>query len=502
METGVIEPLLQKIRADQPDADTELVRRAFEFADRAHAGQKRRSNEPYILHCVRTAETLAEMRLPAPIIVAGLLHDVPEDTTVSLDAIRREFGPDVASMVSGITKLSKIRYRGIDRYVENLRKMFVAMASDVRVIMIKFADRIDNLETLDALQPDKRLRIALESLEIYAPIANRLGMNEIRSRIEDLAFRHAWPEEFARTAAMAKKAIGEKAGYIERVRAELTIKLKEADIPYLQIQGRLKHIYSLYLKLQKYNCDVMHIYDLIALRIIVPQMADCYATLGIIHRRWRPLKDRFKDYISVPKPNGYQSLHTTVFCDKGEIVEFQVRTAEMHEAAEQGIAAHWKYDESGKKATAALNRQLGWVKELVERTRSIRRRETTDAEFAESMRIDVFQNRIFVFTPKGDVIDLPEGATPIDFAYSVHSGLGDKCVSAKINERIVSLDDRLSSGDCCEIITDKNRRGPSPDWLKFVVTDNARGHIKTRIKGREADALASRTPASGGRKRK
>jgi GTP diphosphokinase / guanosine-3',5'-bis(diphosphate) 3'-diphosphatase len=478
-----VDNLIQKIRLYQPQADLDMVRLAFDYANNAHAGQKRLSSEPYIVHSLKTAEQLANMRLPVPIVIAGLLHDIPEDTTVTLEDIHNNFGADIASMVAGITKLGKIKYRGIDRYVENLRKMFVAMASDIRVILIKFADRIHNLETLAALPPNKRLRIALESLEIYAPIANRLGMNEIKSRIEDLAFKHAMPKEYEWVSALATKAIKIKKNYIDRIQKIVEHELRRSSVPFLRIEGRVKHLYSLYRKLLKYDRDIVQIHDFIALRIIVPQVGDCYAVLGLIHKLWKPLKGRIKDYIAMPKPNGYQSLHTTVFCEDGEIVEFQIRTEKMHEEAERGIYAHWQYDEDGKKASAAVRRQLAWVQELADQRWS-RSGDQGEGEALDTMRIDVFQNRIFVFTPNGDVIDLPEDATPVDFAYSIHSQLGDTCVGARVNDEIVSLDTKLTSGDICEIIVDKNRKGPNPDWMSFVKTGCARSHIKSQTKSK------------------
>jgi GTP pyrophosphokinase len=436
------------------------------------------------------------MRLPWPIIVAGLLHDVPEDTDRTVADITREFGADIGSMVAGITKLGKIKYRGIDRYVENLRKMFVAMASDVRVILIKFADRMHNLETLDSLPPAKQLRIALESLEIFAPIANRLGMNEIKSRIEDLAFRYAMPEEYAWVSKLVQDTVRVRSGYIKRISHLTTKYLNESAVEFTEIEGRVKHLYSLYRKLLRYERDIVRIHDVIALRILVPQVADCYGALGIIHQHWKPLKGRIKDYIAVPKPNGYQSLHTTVFCEDGEIVEFQIRTVQMHEEAERGIAAHWQYDEDGKRASAEISRQLTWVKDLAEHPLTCRTRPGFEA--GDETRIDVFQNRIFVFTPQGDVIDLPEGATPVDFAFSIHTQVGNACVGARINDQIVSLDARLASGDMCEIITDKNRKSPNPDWLEFVKTGVAKNQIKSAARSRLTAWLKDTAPPGSG----
>ncbi|OGM01248.1 hypothetical protein A2480_01825 [Candidatus Uhrbacteria bacterium RIFOXYC2_FULL_47_19] len=478
-----VDGLLEKIKKYEPEADLDLVRLAFDFANDAHQGQKRKSGEPYIVHPLATAELLAEMNVPISIIIAGLLHDVPEDTPVTIEDIRKNFGDDISSMVAGITKLGKIKYRGIDRYVENLRKMFVAMASDIRVILIKFADRINNLSTLSALPPAKQIRIAQESLEIYAPIANRLGINKMRAKLEDLSFKHSMPKEYEWVTGLVDRAIKVKKGYVEKVKTLLEAELKRNEINFEAIDGRVKHKYSLYRKLLKHERDIIQIHDIIALRIIVPKLSDCYAVLGIIHQTWKPLKGRIKDYISQPKPNGYQSLHTTVFCEGGEIVEFQIRTNVMHEEAERGIAAHWQYDEAGKVASPEVRKQMKWVKDLAKQHLDTK----SGPEFLESLetlKIDVFQDRIFVFTPKGDVIDLPEGATPVDFAYAIHSQIGNTCVGARVNDHIVSLETRLFSGDCCEIIVDKDRTSPNPDWLSFIKTSTARSHIRSGAKSR------------------
>ncbi|MDD5252141.1 MAG: RelA/SpoT family protein [Patescibacteria group bacterium] len=483
--------LLDRLRSNNPKADLDLVRMAFDYAQEAHAGQLRKSGDPYILHPLRTAEYLAGLRLPVPIVIAGLLHDVPEDTSVSLDQIRKDFGPDIAGMVEGVTKLSNIKYRGIIRYVENLRKMFVAMASDVRVILIKFADRKHNLETLDSLLPIKRQRIALESLEIYAPIASRLGMNEIKGQIEDLCFQHVLPQEYERVSALAKEAVSVRHSYVQRAQRAVEHDLRRAGIPVVGIEGRVKHLYSLYRKLQKRDQDISQIHDLIALRVIMADVAGCYAALGIIHNRWKPMQGRIKDYIAVPKTNGYRSLHTTVEGTHGETVEFQIRTREMHEQAERGIAAHWQYDEDGKRASAAVRTQLAWVRELADGLPA--GRPNHEGNFLESLaalNVDVLQNRIFVFTPEGDVIDLPEGSTPVDFAYVIHSEIGDGCGGAKINDEMVSLDSRLQTGDVCEILVDRNRPGPNPDWIDFVKTSNARSHIRSHTRAKIASWAA------------
>lgn len=455
--------------------EIERVWLAYEVAERAHAGQKRKSGEPYIIHPLSTAYILATMRIDATIVAAALLHDVPEDTAVTLAEIEKDFGPDIAGMIRGITKLGKLKYRGAERYIENLRKMFVAMAEDVRVMIIKFADRTHNLMTLDALEEKKRYRIALESLEIYAPIAHRLGMGEFKALLEDLSFRYVYPDEFKRVKALREKILSDENPLVDKIFQRLHRELKEAEINYLETHGRKKQLYSFYQKLLKKGWETDKIYDILALRIIVRDLADCYATLGIIHKLWRPLKGRVKDYIAQPKPNGYKSLHTTVFCDNGKIVEFQIRTQEMHYEAEFGVAAHWHYDEKGIKLPA---HDIAWARELA----GIQKEMLHNLTDLEALKVDFFRNRIFAFTPKGDVIDLPEDATPVDFAYQIHSEIGDKCVGARINDQLATLETPLQSGDVVEIIVDKNRKNPSTDWLKSVKTHVAKTHIKNSLK--------------------
>jgi guanosine-3',5'-bis(diphosphate) 3'-pyrophosphohydrolase len=479
-----LEKLLAAVKEYSPKSDLETVELAYDFAKEAHKGQKRASGEPYITHSVATAVTLARLRLPQNIIVAGLLHDVPEDTARTLEDIRKDFGADVASMVEGITKLGKIKYRGMERYVENLRKMFVAMASDIRVILIKFADRLHNLSTLDALPARKRVRIALESLEIYAPIANRLGMGSMQGKIEDLSFKYVSPKEYGWVTSLVKDRYRAKERYLENAGRKIRAELAKNGVAIVDIHGRTKHLYSLYKKLLKYDRNLDKIYDLVALRIIVPTVADCYATLGIIHQMWKPLKGRIKDYIAQPKPNGYQSLHTTVFCDDGEIVEVQIRTEQMHDEAEYGIAAHWHYVEEGKESPDILKAQIAWVKDLIKIQQEELKKGGHFIESLEKVKVDIFQKRIFVFTPQGDVIDLPEEATPVDFAYAIHTEIGDRCTAARINNELAKLDSRLYSGDMCEIVIDKNRKGPNPDWLEFVKTHHAKERIRAYRKSR------------------
>lgn len=469
MET--IENLLGIVKRHDPEADLDLIRLAYDFAVQAHQGQKRLSGAPYIEHPLSVATTLAEMKLDTPIIVAGLLHDIPEDTAVTLNEIKKNFGTDVASMVEGVTKLGKLKYRGMERYIENLRKMFVSIAKDLRVIIIKFADRLHNLKTLDALPEKKRQRVALESLEIYAPIANRLGMGEMKGQLEDYSFKYLNPSEYEWITQLLTESYQQKKKWLDTIKDITQKELKASGVHIVSLHGRVKHTYSLYCKVLRYNRDINKIYDVVALRIIVKDLADCYAALGIIHKLWRPVPSRIKDYISQPKPNGYQSLHTTVFTLEGQIVEFQIRTEKMHEEAEFGVAAHWHYDEKG---ATIPSKHIAWVKELAA-FQKINLQKFVDLE---NLKIDVFQNRIFVFTPRGDVIDLPERASPVDFAYAIHTELGNKCVGARVNDQLARLDTSLKSGDVVEILTDKNRKGPSLDWLKFVKTNTARDHIK------------------------
>lgn len=474
-------------RPNVTEDDCDEIELAYEFVEEAHRGQLRKSGEPYIIHPLHTAKKLAEMRMDLPTILAGLLHDVPEDTHRTIEDIEKAFGREVATLVAGVTKLGKIKYRGVDRYTENLRRMFVAMAQDIRVIIIKFADRIHNLETLEYLPPEKQKRIASESLEIYAPIANRLGIGSLKGEIEDLAFRYAFPEEYAWVSEFAKDTIKHKEKILKSVIKEVKKLTKDAGADLVSVHGRTKHLYSLYRKLLEKERDITKIYDLVAIRVVVQNVHDCYAVLGLIHERWKPLRGRIKDYIAVPKPNGYQSLHTTVFCER-DIVEFQVRTSQMHQEAEYGVAAHWNYVEIGKPRTGGVvsKEKLAWLNQLVKLQEQVH----DERQYLESLKIDVFQNRIFVFTPKGDVLDMPEDSTPVDFAYHIHSDIGNKCSSAKVNDKIAPLHATLKSGDIVEIFIDKHRKGPSRDWLDFVKTNNAKQHIRSWLKKHEKDTFS------------
>lgn len=468
------EKLFEIVKKNKPHANLDLLEKAFEFAEKAHLNKKRANGEPYVNHAIQTAITLAELGLDDITIAAGLLHDVPEDTDIKLEDIEKKFGKEIAELVMRVTKLGTIKYRGMERYIENLRKMFIAMAEDVRVIFIKFADRLHNLKTLSALPKEKQLRIARETLEIYVPIASRLGMSEIKGRLENLSFGYVYPEEHNKLNDLISKQYKYRLELLDNINKILTKELKAAHIEVLSIKGRTKHLYSMYKKLLRHNREILKIHDIVAMRIIVKTIPECYAALGIIHKLWKPLKGRIKDYISQPKPNGYQTLHTTVFCER-ETVEFQIRTEDMDEEAEYGIAAHWHYAERG---SVMPDKNLQWVQELT----TWRKEVEDNKKFLENLKIDVFQDRIFVFTPKGDVIDLPENSTPIDFAYHIHSEIGDKCVAARVNDHIASLETQLKSGDMIEIITDIKKRGPARKWLKFVKTNLAKSRIKSATK--------------------
>ncbi|PIT86356.1 MAG: hypothetical protein COU33_03665 [Candidatus Magasanikbacteria bacterium CG10_big_fil_rev_8_21_14_0_10_43_6] len=473
-----IDDLIKKIAAYEDTADVDIIQLAYDFAAAAHDGQYRKSGEPYITHPLSAAHILADMRIDPVIIVATLLHDVPEDTPVTLDEIEDNFGQEIRSLVEGITKLGKLKYRGVERYIENLRKMFVAMAQDIRVMIIKFADRIHNLRTLGALPPQKAYRIGLESLEIYAPIAGRLGMDEIKGELEDLSFQYVYPKEYNRIFQLREEKTKGTEEYFQHVQEITKQELRQAGVPVVSIYGRNKRLYSLYQKLQRKNNDIQKVYDLIAIRVIVPTIADCYAALGILHKLWKPMRGRIKDYISQPKPNGYKSLHTTVLGENGRVVEFQIRTEEMNEEANFGIAAHWQYDEKGRHAP---KKEIQWAKELAE----IQKEVLNKLSDLEEIKVNFLQTRIFVFTPKGDVIDLPECATPVDFAYHIHTEIGNKCNGAVVNDKMVSLDTELKNGDVVEIQIDKNRKGPNEDWLDFVKTHTAKNHIKGFSKKRK-----------------
>jgi guanosine-3',5'-bis(diphosphate) 3'-pyrophosphohydrolase len=457
--------------------DIDLIEHAYAFAEKAHEGQLRKSGEPYFSHVSRTGYYLAELGMSPTVIAAGLLHDTVEDTSVTAKEIEKEFGKEILDLVKGVTKLGTVKYRGVERNVENLRKFFVSMAEDMRVLIIKLCDRLHNVETLEFVPPDKQRRIAMETLEIYAPLANRLSMGKLRGRLEDAAFPFAFPAEYEKVKKLLaeRKDVDEK--YVAEFKEMLVGKLKKIQVEVIRMDYRIKHLYSLWKKLEKYNGDITKVYDIIALRIIVKTVEDCYQTLGIIHGNWKPLVGKIKDYIALPKTNGYQSLHTTVFTGTGGIVEVQIRTETMHIEAEYGLAAHFAYKEKIKLEKSDVKKQYEWIEHLKDTQKSI----NDSDEFFKSLKMDFFQNRVFVFTPKGDVIDLPAHSTPIDFAYHVHSQIGNHAQGAKVNGRFVSLDTELHNGDICEIITNKNTK-PSSKWLEYAKTNMAKGKIHKHLK--------------------
>lgn len=465
------------------------IKNAYELALEAHKGQKRKSGEDYIQHPLHAALTLAKIGMGSKTISAGLMHDVPEDTQVTLAEIEAKFGKEIASLVDGVTKLGKLRLKGTQEeiYLENLRKMFLAMAEDVRVVIIKLADRLHNMETLDAVNPEKQHRIAMETREIFAPLANRLGIGEIKARLEDLAFKFLDPENYKYVYQLSKEQYEQRKKYVEKVVFELKKELLRSGIKVEFIHGRTKHLYSLYQKLQRHDMDINKIYDLAGIRIIVPEIANCYETLGIVHKKYRPLVGRIKDYISLPKPNHYQSIHTTIFGPEGKFLEVQIRTKKMNDEAEFGIASHWIYSENKKSFTDFLfkkkvkvpEKEMVWIRQLREWQKEFGE---DNNEFMETLRIDFFKNHIFAFTPLGDIIDLPEDATPVDFAYLVHSEIGNRTMGAKANGKMVPLDYKIKNGDVIEIITSKESKNPSRDWLKFVRTSVAKSHIRRVMK--------------------
>jgi guanosine-3',5'-bis(diphosphate) 3'-pyrophosphohydrolase len=466
-----IEQIVDKVKENNPQADTDLVVLAYDFAKMAHDGQTRKSGEQYIQHCLHTAFVLAQMKADLNTIIAGILHDVPEDTKYTSDDVEKNFGAEIATLVQGITKLGKIKYRGIQRYRENLRKMFLAMASDIRIVMIKFADRLHNLRTLSSLPREKQERIAKESLEIYVPIAELLGIWELKWQMEDICFKILFPEEFKKLQykyEVEKKA--ENNQYIQQVKNILGNALREANVGY-EISGRFKHLYSIYQKMQEKDYAFDEIYDVFALRVVVATISDCYKALGMIHSIWKPKAGRFKDYVALPKPNGYRSLHTTVFGPEGKSVEFQIRTEEMNDEALYGIAAHWHYK---RKYSDEVRKQPKWVDEILD----IQKQVSNTKDFIKNIKLDVFQHRIFVLSPKGDAFELPEGSTPVDFAYAVHTDIGNKATGAKVNEQMATLNQELQNGDMVEIITEKNKKGPSYSWISFVKSKRAKEKIK------------------------
>jgi guanosine-3',5'-bis(diphosphate) 3'-pyrophosphohydrolase len=468
-----------KVREYRPKDDFAPLEKAFRFARQWHEGQTRDSGEPYMVHPVMVAHILADMRMDLVAMETGLLHDVVEDTSVTVEQVRKEFGEDVARCVDGVTKLSKLDFFSAEeRQAESFRKMLLAMVEDIRVIMVKLADRMHNMRTLGYLSPERRERIARETIEIYAPIAHRLGMGKIRGELEDLAFQHLEPDAYQEILKAIESRRHSNEEFLNEIRQTVEAELRREGIP-ARIDGRVKRPYSVFQKLRRQKITVDEVYDLMALRILTDSVKNCYAALGVIHNRWRPIPGRIKDFIAIPRPNLYQSLHTSVVGPQGQTFEVQIRTEEMHRIAEEGIAAHWKYKE-GRKGPAADDQRIVWLRHLVEWQRDVQ----DPSEFMSTLKVDLYPEEVYAFTPRGKVIVLPRDATPIDFAYAIHSDVGQTCVGAKVNGRIVPLRSSLRNGDIVEIMTQPGHE-PSKDWLAFVKTTRARNKIKHVINASE-----------------
>lgn len=474
---ALIEDISSTILSYQPDAPIALVQKAYEIARDAHSGQRRISGEDYIHHPLGVAKILADMQIDAITISASLLHDVVEDTAYSLDEIEKIFGKEISMLVDGVTKLSRIEYKSKEeQQLENYRKMFLAMAKDIRVVLIKLADRLHNMRTLKYMPEHKQRRIAQETLEIFAPLAHRLGISSVKWELEDRSLRYLEPEKYYQLVEKVKQKRREREQLVNQSIAILSERLKAVSIE-ADIQGRPKHFYSIYKKMLKGNKELSEIYDLSAVRILVDSVKDCYGALGIVHTLWKPLPGRFKDYIAMPKSNMYQSLHTTVIGVDGQPLEIQIRTWDMHRTSEYGIAAHWRYKEGGK-TDKEFEQKVSWLRQLLEWQQDLR----DPREFMERLKLDVFSDEVFVFTPKGDVIDLPAGSVPIDFAYRIHTDVGHRCVGARVNGKIVPLEYKLVNGDILEIITTKQGNGPSRDWLNIVGSSETRTKIRQWFK--------------------
>jgi GTP pyrophosphokinase len=474
------EDLVEKVRANNPDADVELLRRAYVFSAFEHKGQVRHSGEPYLVHPLEVADLLADMRLDVVAIAAGLLHDIVEDTQTPIERISELFGADVAHVVEGVTKLGAIPFSSSEeRQAENFRKMLLAMVDDIRVILVKLADRLHNMRTLHHLPEERRIKIAQETRDIYAPIANRLGMSKIKNELEDLAFKYLEPKAYEALRASVESRRRATQGTIEELAKNVGAKLAEAQVPVIHIDGRIKRLFSIHQKLKRQKIDIDQVYDLVALRIVTQSIKDCYAALGIIHQTWSPVPGRIKDFIAMPRPNGYQSLHTSVVSERGFPFEVQIRTAEQHRIAEEGIAAHWKYKE-GRVGANRDEQHFLWLRQLLEWQQEVR----DPQEFLQNLKIELYPEEVYIFTPKGEVKSLPRDATPVDFAYAIHTDIGHQCVGARVNGKMVPLRTRLRNGDIIEIVTAPGHK-PSRDWLNFAATSRARSKIKQYIHSEE-----------------
>jgi GTP pyrophosphokinase len=476
--------ILQRVAGYHPDPDLDIIKKAYVYSAKVHQGQVRKSGEPYLIHPLEVAGLLAQLRLDEASIVAGLLHDTVEDTLATIEEIKELFGEEVALIVDGVTKLSKFsasqQLSQEEKQAENFRKMLVAMAQDIRVILVKLADRTHNMRTLDHMSEEKQARIAQETLDIYAPLANRLGISWVKTELEDLSFRYTRPKDYAELEARVARKKKEREKYIDDVVGIIDAKLKEAGVPG-KVSGRFKHFYSIYKKMQSQGIEFDQVPDVIAFRVITPELTHCYAALGLMHQMWKPVPGRFKDFIAIPKPNMYQSLHTTVIGPLSERIEIQIRTEEMHSIAEEGIAAHWAYKE-GKSALNRDDEKFAWLRQLLEWQQDLK----DPKEFIDTVKVDLFTDEVFVFTPRGDVKSLPRGATPIDFAYAVHSGVGEKTVGAKVNGKIVPLRYKLKNGDQVEVLTSPQAH-PSKDWLTFAKTSRAQQKIRAFIKTQQRE---------------
>src|SRR5262247_3802391 len=474
------EDVERKVERHHPEADLDLLRRAYIYSAKAHKDQVRASGEPYLIHPLSVAAILADMKMDVATVSTGLLHDVVEDTLASTEDISKVFGEEVANLVDGVTKISNLGKKSKkEAQAENLRKMILAMTSDIRVVLIKLADRLHNLRTLEYLHSEKRKRIAQETLEVYAPIAHRLGMSKIRSELEDLSFQYLEPEEYKRLKEEVESRRASTEAFIEEVKARIADRLTEEGVDFVRIEGRIKRLYSIYLKLKRQKISLDKVYDLAAIRIITKEEKDCYFALGVMHKYWKPFHDRIKDFIAMPRENGYRSLHTSVGGEEGYHFEVQIRTEEMHRIAEEGIAAHWKYKEGRGKDTSEDD-AMKWLRKMAEWQQDV-----SDArDFVDSFKLDLFPREVLAFTPKGKVIQLPRNATPIDFAYAIHSQVGDQCVGAKVNGKIVPLKYQIQNGDVVDIMTTPGHK-PSRDWLNFVATSKARSKIKHWVAERQ-----------------